>query len=134
MSITQANESVIRLFTFRNLFMGRLGRLNFLIGFIVISLAAVFCGDADDGSVLGSQTLGFALDIIVLIACASLTLRRLHDTNRGGGCALLMLIPIFGFFYFIAFFFISGTNGENRFGARPEEEAGVINILLGKAK
>lgn len=49
----------------------------------------------------------------------ALTVRRLHDTGRGGGWIFIALIPIVGAIILLVFELQPSENGENRFGEMP---------------
>ncbi|ELO3176452.1 DUF805 domain-containing protein [Escherichia coli] len=60
----------------------------------------------------------------------SVTIRRLHDTDRSGWCFLLNLIPIIGGILLFIFMCQRGTIGENRFGKDPKsDEKKSLNIV-----
>ena len=52
----------------------------------------------------------------------SITVRRLHDTNRSGWWCLLIFIPLIGQLVLFIFMCLKGTEGENRFGKDPKAE------------
>lgn len=49
----------------------------------------------------------------------SLTIRRLHDSNRSAWYVLVMLLPIIGTIWFVILIFLPGTKGKNNYGADP---------------
>ena len=49
----------------------------------------------------------------------SVSVRRLHDTNRSGWWLLISLIPIVGIIVLLVFVSLEGTKGENRYGDDP---------------
>ena len=73
--------------------------------------------------VLGTLTIFTAIVVLcLLIPAISVGVRRLHDTNRSGWWFLLGLVP-FANFVLLAFFFLDGTPGQNRFGTDPKGRA-----------
>jgi membrane associated rhomboid family serine protease len=59
----------------------------------------------------------------IIVLSALLTIQRAHDFNSSGWLALLVLIPLVN----LIFWFIPGTDGENRFGRKtPPNGIGVI--------
>jgi uncharacterized membrane protein YhaH (DUF805 family) len=56
--------------------------------------------------------------LVILLPSLALSVRRLHDIDRSGLWALLLLTG-FGFFVLIYWAAIRGTPGPNRFGADP---------------
>jgi uncharacterized membrane protein YhaH (DUF805 family) len=47
-------------------------------------------------------------------------IRRLHDIDRSGWWALLIFLPILGWFTLFVFACLDGTRGSNRFGPDPK--------------
>ena len=62
------------------------------------------------------------IEILYLLLFLSITVRRLHDTNRSGWWFLLVFIPFIGQLVFLIFMCLKGTEGENRFGKDPKAE------------
>ena len=60
--------------------------------------------------------------LAVSIPVLSVSVRRLHDTDRRGWWILIVLVPIIGFFWLIILHCLKGTRGDNRFG--PEARKG----------
>lgn len=55
--------------------------------------------------------------VLLGIATVTLTIRRLHDTNRSAWYGLLGLIPVIGgLILFGLCFVLKGTQGENKYG------------------
>lgn len=61
------------------------------------------------------------LSIIYFMTQLSLSVRRLHDTDRSGWWYLLAIIPLVGFVWLFVLFCFDGTKGKNRFGADPKK-------------
>jgi uncharacterized membrane protein YhaH (DUF805 family) len=123
-------------------FSGRSRRKEFwmfvLLWFIVyvVCYALIFTGmpsiDPATGQMTGGggalSTLGTAvLAIFVLgsfIPYLAVIVRRLHDQDKSGWLALLMLVPLANL-VIVVFMFLEGTKGPNRFGPDPKDPAGV---------
>lgn len=60
-----------------------------------------------------------AYSIAVFIPALAVTIRRLHDIDRSGWFALLMFIPLANL-VLLVFLCITGTKGDNRYGADPK--------------
>ncbi len=119
----------IRIFTPK----GRIGRIRYigyttgitlLLGFAIGLLSAVM------GRVGGQ---GLATVVIVasyigmLVIMILLTIQRAHDFNASGWMALVVIIPLVN----LIFWFIPGTDGDNRFGPQtPPNGAGVVVLAL----
>ena len=56
----------------------------------------------------------------LLIPGLALTVRRLHDTGRGGGWIFISLIPILGLLYWLYLMLLKGEPTANRFGEPVE--------------
>ena len=56
----------------------------------------------------------------LLLPSVSVLVRRLHDTDRSGWWALIILVPIIGAIALLVFVCIGGTAGGNRFGEDPK--------------
>ena len=108
---------------------GRIGRvryiaysigLSMLIGLvagIVSAIAARLIGDAANAFTL----LGWAAIVAISIM---LTIQRCHDFNTTGWLSLLGLIPLVN----LIFWFIPGTDGPNRFGAKTPPNS-VLTVI-----
>ena len=80
------------------------------IAYVIVLAIGVASGS---GAVLGILYSLFAVG--VLLVGLSLSVRRMHDTNRSGWWLLLSLIP-FGGLVVLVFSLLPGTPGPNRFG------------------
>ncbi|MGH2341875.1 DUF805 domain-containing protein [Segnochrobactraceae bacterium EtOH-i3] len=110
-------ESVKYCFLNYATFVGRSGRAEFwyFILFNIItgsSLAVV--GDFLLKS--GGGMIYFVYFGLVALPVLAVLVRRLHDTNRSGLLALLLLAPLVGGVILTVFCCLRGTPGRNRFG------------------
>jgi Predicted membrane protein len=71
------------------------------------------CGDSD------TKALRAPLELMVLIACLMLHVKRCHDRDRSGWFVLVALVPPFTLWYLIETLCLRGTQGSNRFGRDP---------------
>ncbi|MFK4135902.1 DUF805 domain-containing protein [Pseudomonas luteola] len=56
-----------------------------------------------------------------IIPVISLSVRRLHDTNRSGWWYLIALVPVIGWLILFVFMIMKGDDGTNRFdGEAPK--------------
>jgi uncharacterized membrane protein YhaH (DUF805 family) len=103
---------------FRNTFtyQGRASRSAywwFALGMVIAGIVLVILA-----SVL--KTFGVFIDVIAYIALTltglSLTIRRLHDTDRSGFWWFIGLVPFVGGIVLLVFTLLEGTPGPNRFG------------------
>lgn len=58
----------------------------------------------------------------VLIPGISVTVRRLHDTDRSGWWLLISLIPVIGGIVLFIFMVLDSTPGNNEYGPNPKNE------------
>jgi len=95
------------------------------------NLVAVGANGAIDfsGNPLAAVLWGLFLVFVLasLLPGLAVTVRRLHDRNMSGwwlvGVSVLSLLPLLGFFVWIAFIVImllDGTEGPNRYGPDPK--------------
>jgi uncharacterized membrane protein YhaH (DUF805 family) len=108
---------------------GRLGRVRYigysvglpiLIGLLVGILAGAIGAFAGKAAVLPIIVVGYGAIFVVLIL---MTIQRAHDFNTSGWLALVVIVPLAN----LIFWFIPGTDGENRFGRKtPPNGTGVI--------
>ncbi len=54
--------------------------------------------------------------LVLFVPTLTVSVRRLHDTDRSGWWFLLVLIPSVGAIVVLVFFLDRGTPGANRFG------------------
>ncbi len=104
---------------------GRLGRVRYIA--YSIGFGILFNVSSTAAAALGGQTVGMVMYGVVLVAGlvihAMLSIQRAHDFNTTGWLAILAFIPLLNFI----FWFVSGSEGENRFGKQtPPNGTGVI--------
>ena len=119
----------IKIFTAR----GRIGRvryigysigLSMLIAFVLGLLSAIM-GKAAGSGVAAIVMVASYVGIFVVMMF--LTIQRAHDFNASGWMALVVFIPLVN----LIFWFIPGTDGENRFGPEtPPNGAGAVALAL----
>jgi uncharacterized membrane protein YhaH (DUF805 family) len=124
-----AEYGKVRIFTSQ----GRIGRLRYIgystgLPFLIMLAVGVVSG------ILGGATgntafawLVIAGYVAVMIVAILLTIQRCHDMGKSGWLALLLVVPLVN----LIFWFIPGTDGENRFGLKPPPNgAGVVVLAL----
>jgi uncharacterized membrane protein YhaH (DUF805 family) len=95
-------------------FSGRASRSAFwwfALGAIIIDVVGVIVGRAAHALVIQ-----YIIDVVVALVSLSLSIRRLHDTDRSGFWWLIGLIPIIGGIILLVFYLLPGTPGPNRHG------------------
>lgn len=68
----------------------------------------------------GVGLLSGLYSLAVLIPGISVTVRRLHDTDRSGWWLLIPLIPIIGGIVLFIFMVQDSTSGDNQYGSNPK--------------
>ncbi len=101
---------------FKNIvtFTGRASRSAFwwfFLGAIIIDVIGAIVGRAAHAIVIQ-----YVVYILVALVSLSLSVRRLHDTDRSGFWWLIGLIPVIGTIILLVFYLLPGTPGPNRHG------------------
>ena len=101
-------------------FEGRLNRKPYIFGNLTIGIISyVIKLMFGNSSGILTSMLGAIVGLAVIIGGVSLVVKRLHDLDKSGLFALLMLIPIVDFFFGLYLLLAKGTDGVNRFGEDP---------------
>lgn len=95
--------------------------LFYLIIYIVLAVIDNATGSIDPQTRIGLFTGIFSL--AMLIPSLSVTVRRLHDTDRTGWWILITLIPLIGAIVLLVFLLQDSNAEANRFGANPKAAA-----------
>ena len=108
---------------------GRLGRVRYIgysVGLgLLINLVSTFLtglvgGGGGPGAVV--MVIGMAAGLFVH---GLLSVQRAHDFNASGWMAILAFIPLLNFL----FWFMPGTDGDNRFGSRTPPNSTLAIVL-----
>lgn len=106
----------------------RLILLLFSILFVLTSIDLLMTLSNVDSSDEKSHFFGFlyvlsAIALIILpIAALIPGAQRCRDFGWTGWAVLLCIVPYLGLIFWLAIFFIPGTNDENRYGPNPLDE------------
>lgn len=106
-------------------FSGRARRKEYWI-FCVCYVAIIFIAAIVDGMMSGGNPENMSSIVTSLASLAlflpllSVSVRRLHDTDRSGWWILLNLLPFIGGLVLFVFACLEGTKGDNRFGEDPK--------------
>ncbi len=93
--------------------------------FTLFNMIIVYAISALDHLVFSTVTdsgvglLGAIYFLAVFLPYLSVSIRRLHDTDRTGWWLLINLIPLIGMIVFIVFMASKGTEGDNQYGPSP---------------
>ena len=101
---------------------GRIGRARYIAYTLGISLLLGIVGGALSAAI-GEAAIYIAYAAIFVISIM-LTIQRSHDFNATGWLAILGLVPLVN----LIFWFIPGTDGQNRFGAKTPPN-GVLTLI-----
>ena len=103
---------------------GRLNRKPYIIGTVSLSLISTIVGYFVESSHgILTSIFGMVVGLAVIAGSISLLVKRLHDLDKSGYFGLIGLIPIVGFLFGLYLMFAKGTDGPNRFGEDPLEDA-----------
>ena len=111
-------------------FQGRAPRSEFwwfmlilwLLTFVIAFVVSFFVSDSLENLSAGSALLLgplFAGGLFLWLASLSVTIRRLHDSDKSGWWYWISLVPYAGVLVLLIFMLLPGTNGDNRFGPKP---------------
>jgi len=106
---------------------GRLGRVRYIgysvgLGLLVNFASAFLAAMAGPGTGSLIYVGGMAGGLLMH---ALLSIQRAHDFNTTGWIAILAFIPLLNF----VFWFVPGTDGENRFGLRTPPNSTLAIVL-----
>lgn len=59
--------------------------------------------------------------LLILIPSLALTIRRLHDVDKGGIWLLIGCVPLIGWIWLLVLVCKEGTPGTNQYGVNPKE-------------
>ncbi len=96
---------------------GRINRQRYVLGYLLLAIPVIVLA-----FVLIS--MGFSVTALLVIAAAQfasamLVVKRLRDRDRNPWLVILFFMPIIQFWLHIEFWFLPGTEGDNRFGSDP---------------
>src|SRR5688500_14438423 len=105
---------------------GRIGRVRYLLYTVALPLVLMFCIGLL-AALLGEAGMALIIAgwVAVVAVSTMLTIQRSHDFDMTGWFALLGLVPLAN----VAFWFIPGSPGANRYGA-PTPPNG-LSVLIG---
>ena len=104
---------------------GRIGRARYILYTIGLSMLIMLLAGIVGGFIGGgvASVLIVAGYAAVIVLSLMLSIQRSHDFNMSGWFSLLALVPLVN----LVFWFIPGTDGRNRFGAKtPPNGMGVV--------
>lgn len=102
-------------------FSGRSHRTEYW-SFVIINFIIMFLLEFFEGVIWDARILSGIYSLFIILPSLAVLVRRLHDTNRSGWWALLLLIPVIGFLVVLIFTIQDGTTGVNRYGVNPKRD------------
>ena len=110
-------------------FDGRASRPAFWWWLLFGVLVAIAANILD--AIIGTVILSIVVALGLLLPNLSVSIRRLHDTDRTGWWILLGLIPIIGFIVLLVFYLQKSDPGENSYGPPMAEGVAEPSIPPG---
>lgn len=89
---------------------------NVIITLFCLFLGAMAASSGDYTSIGFGGMLIWIYDLATIIPSISLTVRRLHDSDKTGWLCLIALIPYIGVLIVLVLTLLEGTKGANRYG------------------
>src|SRR3954470_19881804 len=106
---------------------GRIGRARYIVYSMLVSFVLVLPAMAlvalSPGPGLAVLAIAYVATFVMSIM---LTIQRSHDFNMTGWFSLLVFVP----FANLLFWFVPGTDGANRFGAKTQPNSTRVTVAL----
>jgi len=98
-------------------FDGRASRSEFWWWVLFAILVSIAANIVD--AVIGVMLFSWLVSLALFLPGLSVSIRRLHDTNRTGWWVLIGLIPLIGLIVLLIFYLETGNPGPNQYGPPP---------------
>ena len=98
-------------------FSGRAQRSEYWYFFLFMMIVNIVTSILDSAILEDLPIFSLLATLALLVPSISVSVRRLHDTDRSGWWLLLGFIPVVGVIALIVFFCQRGTVGSNQFGS-----------------
>jgi uncharacterized membrane protein YhaH (DUF805 family) len=115
------SEAVKSGFDHYTTFDGRASRPAFWWWFLFGILVAIATNIVD--AIIGSQIISIIVSLGLILPNISVSIRRLHDTDRTGWWILIALIPLIGIIVLLIFYLQKSDPGDNSYGPPMVEGA-----------
>lgn len=106
---------------FSEIFKGRLGRGDFFLASILLSILTAVVSMFFKGAFV-LRPIMMLVNLISMVIGFSLAARRAHDLEWSGWITILLLIPVVNIFVALLLLFMPGSKGSNRFGKQEQGE------------
>jgi uncharacterized membrane protein YhaH (DUF805 family) len=93
--------------------------LFYVILLVVANIVDAFVDPGPPGMMFHYGYIYLLALLVMILPTLSVTVRRLHDTNRSGFWIFLGFIPIVGLIILIVWYCQKGTSGPNTYGPDP---------------
>lgn len=113
-------------------FSGRASRKEFwtfyLVNLIIQGIFYVWAYTSSSSALLGDGVVIIPSLLLILWSLAifppalGVAIRRMHDINRNGWNLLWICLPIVGWIIILVFYFSEGTQGDNNYGQKPDDD------------
>ncbi len=108
-----------------NLYRGRIGRKNYILGGILIFIATALTM-----LLVGAGVLAGLAWLVSTYLTLSLHVRRLHDINQSGWLVLIFLIPLINFFFWLWLIFAPTKDKENEHGKNTDGKTDFLDSVF----
>lgn len=98
---------------------GRANRTEYWIWVLFTAVLGIIIGIFHAVSDVLYYVLMGIVNVALIVPGVCVTVRRLHDTGRGGGWACLAFIPVIGTIWLLVLMLLPGEPQANRFGEVP---------------
>ncbi len=104
---------------------GRIGRKEYLISSLMVTLLAVAASIAALSFALGNSqsdtpnVIAIAATLVSYVMQSALMVRRFHDLGKPGWHYWLTLVPFYNLYVGVILLFTQGAKGSNQYGPEP---------------
>ena len=122
----------------RNLFTGRMNRLEYFLGFLLLLLPFFLIGililvisllvsNSSKDTIAGNGAVIYLIIFCLgyFVSIISVHIRRWHDLDKSGFLTFLLFIPVINIIAALILLFMPGDNTSNKFGDKPNK---ILNI------
>lgn len=114
----------------RSLFEGRITRINYLVGGLIVFFAIGFLkGIFAPISFFTFGAVSIVLALVSLVYGVAFSVRRLYDIGKSWHWALWLLVPVVNFFFWLYLLFKPGEEKANKYGKPPEKKLNLEDLF-----
>ena len=108
---------------------GRIGRVRYIAYYAVLAILTSILALLLIALLPKNAFVALIAYLPVLAVSFIVTVRRLHDMDQNGWLAIMILIPLVNFFFWLWLVFGRGTDGDNRYGTPPSANNRALVVL-----